>query len=155
MHFHLVSPKNLLANQPFHPLKVVATYYSVCHFWAQRILVYRHFENASKQVTSTCLGSGLKVRTIILLGCLPEFTSELAKRVKNDWKLLISAEFQMSLSVVFDPFSQSTVKLWWIYGNIMVLTFSSEPKQVLRTCFKAFSICLYINILWAQKWQTE
>ena len=134
---------------------MVAIYYSVCHFWAQRILIYKHIENALKQVLSTCLGSELKVRTIILPYIHHSLTVDWLKGSKTTerdiWNSAEISSFQSFLTLL----ASSLVNSGKQPSNIMVLTFSPEPKQVLVTCFEAFSKCLYTNILWAQKWQTE
>ena len=74
---------------------MVATYFSVWHFWVQRIWPHRHFGNCSEQLPCPFLGLGLIVRTTMLICCLPWFTRVLAKWVENDQKLLISAGFQI------------------------------------------------------------
>ena len=79
--------------------KVVATYFSVWHFWVQRIWPHGHFWKCSKQLPRPSLGPAQQVRSMILIGCLPSITMGLAKRTKNDWKLLFWAEFQMSFWV--------------------------------------------------------
>ena len=77
----------------------MATYFSVWHFWVQRIWPHGHFWKSSKQLPRPFLGPAQQVRSMILIGCLPSITMGLAKRAKNDWKLLFWAEFQMSFWV--------------------------------------------------------